>query len=79
MPKIVTDWSGYQYSFLKVLGPGQTRRGARTVAFWGQIMPVKRLSELSGIKYTTLLYRLDHGCPPEKLIDEPDTTRRFTT
>ena len=45
MPKIATDWSGYQYSFLKVLN----------------------------------LYRLNHGCPSERLLEEPDTARRFTT
>ena len=42
-------------------------------------LTVKSLSELSGIKYTTLLYRLNHGCPSERLLEEPDTTRRFTT
>ena len=29
--------------------------------------------------YTTLLYRLDHGCPSDRLLDAPDTTRQFTT
>ena len=49
------------------------------MTFWGREMTVKELSEKSGIKYTTLLYRLDHGCPLEKLIDEPDVANRFTT
>lgn len=57
----------------------RNKRNARHVIFWGREMTVKELSEKSGIKYTTLLYRLDHGCPLERLIDEPDLTNRFTT
>lgn len=57
----------------------RNRRNTRHVTFWGREMTVKELSEKSGIKYTTLLYRLDHGCPLEKLIDEPDVANRFTT
>lgn len=55
-----------------------TRR-ARLVPMWGRMVPVKELSEKSGVGYGTLLYRLDHGCPLNRLLDEPDTTNRFTT
>lgn len=57
----------------------RNKRNTRTTTYLGQTVTVKSLSELSGIKYTTLLYRLNHGCPPERLLEEPDTARRFTT
>ena len=55
------------------------KRGTRTVALSGQEIPVRKLSESSGIKYSTLLYRLDHGCPLSRLLEEPNTTRQFLT
>lgn len=51
----------------------------RFVRFGGETIPVAELAERSGVRYTTLLYRLDHGCPSDRLLDAPDTTRRFTT
>ena len=32
-----------------------------------------------GVKYTTILYRLAHGVPEERLGEAPDTTRKFST
>lgn len=32
-----------------------------------------------GVKYTTILYRLFHGVPMERLGETPDTTRKFST
>ena len=57
----------------------RNRRGARTVELNGKLIPLKELSETSGIRYTTLLYRLDHGCPLEDLLTPPDTRNRFST
>ena len=63
MSRPATDWTGYQYSYLRIIGRGKS----------------KELSEITGIGYTTLLYRLDHGCPLEHLTDTPGPTNRFTT
>ena len=57
----------------------RNRRKTRFVCFGGETMTVSELAERSGVRYTTLLYRLDHGCPSDRLLDAPDTTRRFTT
>lgn len=57
----------------------RNKRNTRYVIFRGREMLVKELAENSGIGYTTLLYRLSHGCPPDRLIDEPDPGNRFTT
>lgn len=57
----------------------RNKRGARLVTYMGREMPLKEMAELTGIGYTTLLYRLDHGCPSERLADAPDTANRFTT
>ncbi len=45
---------------------------------WGR-MTVSEASERSGIGVTTLLYRLGHGCPTERLLDKPDFQNRFST
>lgn len=42
-------------------------------------LPLKELARQSGVKYTTLLYRLAHGCPPEKLTTPANVRNRFTT
>ena len=57
----------------------RNRRDARKVQYKGHYIPLKELSEITSIGYTTLLYRLDHGCPLEHLTDTPDPTNRFTT
>lgn len=57
----------------------RNKRGARTAWFAGKERPVKEISEMTGIGYTTLLYRLDHDCPSGRLTEEPDVTNRFTT
>lgn len=41
--------------------------------------PLTDWEKLTGIGKTTLLYRLDHGCPKEHLFDPPDVSRKFTT
>ena len=41
--------------------------------------PLSYWREKTGIGKTTLLYRLNHGCPIEHLFDKPDCSRRFTT
>ena len=45
---------------------------------WGRIT-VAEAAEKSGIGVTTLLYRLDHGCPPNRLFVKPDVRNRFST
>lgn len=57
----------------------RNKRGARVVEFNGTVIPVKQLAEQTGIGYTTLLYRLEHGCPSDRLTDTPDPSNRFTT
>lgn len=57
----------------------RNKRRARTITINGETIHLKELAEQTGIGYTTLLYRLDHGCPLERLTCDPDTTNRFTT
>ena len=45
---------------------------------WGRVT-VKEASELSGIGNTTLLYRIEHGWPEEKLFIAADVTNRIIT
>ena len=45
---------------------------------WG-VMTVAEASERSGIGVTTLLYRMQNGCPADLLFSRPDVTNRFTT
>lgn len=45
---------------------------------WG-MTTVAEASEKSGIKQTTLLYRLDHGVTGSRLWTTPDVRNRFTT
>lgn len=40
--------------------------------------PLSYWVEKTGIGRTTLLYRLDHGCPLSHLFDKPDITREFS-
>ena len=42
-------------------------------------LPLSVAVELTGIGETTLLYRLDHGCPVELLFVKPDFKNRFMT
>lgn len=57
----------------------RNKRGARRVTISGKTVPLMALAQTTGIGYTTLLYRLDHGCPLDKLTAPPDTRNRFTT
>lgn len=57
----------------------RNKRGARRVELNGTTWDLKELAEVSGVKYTTLLYRLDHDCALEHLLDPPDVTRKFST
>ena len=41
-------------------------------------MNASELAERLGINYTTLLYRLEHDCPVDRLADAPDVRNRFT-
>lgn len=45
---------------------------------WGE-MTVSEAAEKSGVKKTTLTYRLDHGVPESRLFDTPDVRNRFMT
>lgn len=45
---------------------------------WGRMI-VEEASRKSGINVTTLLYRIDHDCPADRLFDAPDFANRFTT
>jgi hypothetical protein len=42
-------------------------------------MTLKEAARWSGISHSTLLYRLDNGCPPEQLFDPPNPANRYTT
>ena len=57
----------------------RNKRGARTTEVNGRQVHLKEVSELTGINYTTLLYRQDNGCPQEHLLDEADVRNRFMT
>lgn len=57
----------------------RNKRNSILVELNGELIPAKEWSERTGIRYTTLLYRLAHGCPSERLTDAPDVTNRFTT
>lgn len=57
----------------------QNRRGSLRIPTPQGEMPLSEASRVFGIGYTTLLYRLEHGCPPEKLFSAPDARNRFTT
>lgn len=53
-------------------------RGNHLVATpWG-LVTAAEASERSGIKYTTLLYRLSQGVSGVQLFEPPDCTRKFT-
>ena len=41
--------------------------------------PLTYWEEKTGIGKTTLLYRLAHNCPRERLFEKPDVRNRFTT
>ena len=58
---------------------GRNKRYNRVIESpWGEIT-VAEASEKSGIGVTTLLYRIDNGCPNDMLFATPDVTNRFTT
>jgi hypothetical protein len=42
-------------------------------------MTVSQAAEFSGIGVTTLLYRVQHNVPTERLFDKPNFHNRFTT
>ena len=91
MPRTATDWTGYRYSFLEILGPStitdshgrrklntRNQRRSKYVEYKGQRVNASELAERLGINYTTLLYRLEHDCPVDHLADAPDVRNRFT-
>ena len=57
----------------------QNKRGARIVELNGRRTSLSDLSAQTGIRYTTLIYRIDHGCPSEFLLMRPDVRNRFST
>ena len=42
-------------------------------------MLVCEAAEASGIRYNTILYRVQNGCPTARLFDEPKLSNRFST
>lgn len=44
----------------------------------GQMLLIEA-AELSGLGVTTLIYRMENGCPINRLFDPPDYGRRFST
>lgn len=54
-----------------------TRQTRRIKTPWGEIN-IAEASRKSGIGKTTLLYRLDHGCPPERMFSKPDFRNNFS-
>ena len=54
----------------------QSNNKRNTIKVDGQ--PLTFWVEKTGIGRTTLLYRLQHGCPREHLFDKPDLSRKYS-
>lgn len=54
----------------------QNRRGARLVSFGGELVNVSEAARKSGVRANTILYRIAHGWPEDRLFDKADFRNR---